>query len=103
MSVETQAEKPNPFGAKKVTQAEVMQYVNHQLGPIRMNLQSVANALDVLYGFLAEVGINGVKVTQAEIIAFVEAKRAENEKKKPVNGAIAAGQENNPPNGPKSN
>jgi hypothetical protein len=81
MSIESQAARENPFGAKKVTQAEVELFVNHRLQPLHRQVMVLTNALDTLYAYLAEVGVGGEKVTLAEITAFVQSKNAENAKK----------------------
>ena len=76
MSAETQnnAKANNPFGDKKVTQAEVAMFVQQALQPLVQRLLVLNNAIDVLYNYLAEVGIGGDRVTQAEIIAFAQSK-----------------------------
>ena len=76
MSAETQneAKTGSPFGDKKPTQAEVAFFVQQALQPFVNHIKMLNNAIDVLYSFLGEVGIGGVKVTQAEIIAFAQSK-----------------------------
>lgn len=76
MSVETQnqAKANNPFGDKKITQAECAMFVQQALQPFVKHIQMLNNAIDVLYGYLGEVGIGGDKVTQAEIIAYAQSK-----------------------------
>ena len=74
MTVETQNATPDAFGAKKVTQAEVAMFVQQALRPVIQRVLVIQNALDSLYGYLNEVGVNGTKVTQAEIIAYVQSK-----------------------------
>ena len=76
MSVDTKQEKQqaNPFGSAKVTQAEVAQFVQFRVQPLIQKLQILQNAIDTLYMFLGEVGLNGARITQEEIVAFVKSK-----------------------------
>lgn len=76
MSVETQneAKSNNPFGDKKITQAECAMFVQQALQPFVKHIQMLNNAIDVLYGFLQEVGVNGTKITQAEIVAYAQSR-----------------------------
>jgi hypothetical protein len=76
MSVETQnnAKTNNPFGDKKITQAECAMFVQQALQPFVNHIKMLNNAIDVLYGYLQEVGIGGDKVTQAEIVAYAQSK-----------------------------
>jgi hypothetical protein len=76
MSVENQnnAKAASPFGDKKVTQAEVAMFVQQAMQPFLQRIAMLTNAIDVLYGYLGEVGVNGVKVTQAEIISYAQSK-----------------------------
>ena len=76
MSIETQSEKAaeNPFGSKKVTQAEVAMFLQQALRPMYNQIRVVTNAVETLVGYLAEVGIDGRKVTQEEIVAYVKSK-----------------------------
>ena len=78
MSAETQnkAKMNSPFGDKKVTQAEVTFFVQQALQPFVQHMKMLNNAIDVLYGYLDEVGIDGTKVTQAEIVAYAQSKQA---------------------------
>jgi len=75
MSVETKNNAPaSPFGDKKVTQAECALFVQQALQPFLQRIMVLNNAIDVLYNYLAEIGIGGDRVTQAEIIAFAQSK-----------------------------
>jgi len=76
MSVETQneAKQNSPFGDKKITQAECAMFVQQALQPLIQRILAGNNAIDVLYNYLADVGINGVKITQAEIIAYAQSR-----------------------------
>ena len=76
MSAETQnaAKQSSPFGDKKITQAECAVFVQNALQPFINHIKMLNNAIDVLYGYLQEVGIDGVKVTQAEIVSYAQSK-----------------------------
>jgi hypothetical protein len=91
MSVETQNENKagSQFGDKKVTQAECAMFVQQALRPLVQRLMVIQNACDVLYGFLAEVGINGVKVTQEEIVAYAQSRNNKDTDKPKDNGTQA--------------
>lgn len=95
MSVETKQEQEaqSPFGSKKVTQAEVAMYVTNAIQatvlPLKQRTAVLQNALDTLYAFLAEVGLNGAKITQEEIVAYVKSKNNQTAGKPPANGAQA--------------
>ena len=87
MSVETQ--KENAFGAKKVTQAEVAMFVQQALRPMYHRQAVVQNAVETLLMFLAEVGIDGRKVTSEELAAFVKSKNNPTAQVPPSNGTEA--------------
>jgi len=76
MSVENQnnAKANSAFGDKKPTQAEVVFFVQQALQPLVNHMKMLNNAIDVLYAYLQEVGVNGTKITQAEIVAFAQSK-----------------------------
>jgi hypothetical protein len=85
MSAETQNDRKanSSFGDKKVTQAECAMFVQQALRPLVDRIAILTNAIDVVYGYLAEVGINGEKVTQEMIVAYAQSK---NNAKTPANG-----------------
>ena len=74
MSVETQNQKNDPFGSRKVTQAEVAMFVSQAVRPFVQQMQAVNNAVDVLLQYLDQIGVGGNRITKEELIAFAQSK-----------------------------
>ena len=72
----TPSDRESPFGSKKVTQAEVAMFVKQATTPLFQRIVLLQNAVDVLYSFLSDVGDNGAKNTQEEIVAYAQSRNA---------------------------
>ena len=91
MTTETQNDNAasNPFGSKKVTQAEVAMFMQQALRPLFYQLKVTQNGLETLLMYLAEVGIDGRKITSEEIVAFVKSKNNDTAGAEKANGTQA--------------